>query len=140
MSDDDMGFVGWVSFLIFALACAAGFIALIMWGCPQYGVYNQRKTGESELARAQYNRQIAVLEASAKEESAKRLAAVDSIRAIGVANANKIIGNSLRENEEYLTWLWIEALKEGGNSIVYVPTEANIPLLEATRLLKGAHK
>jgi hypothetical protein len=124
-----------ISAIIVAVAVLlVALVVLGMWGCPKYRVYNQEQHGKAELARAQFNRQIAVLEATAKEESAKRFALADSIRATGVAAANKIIGHSLRENEEYLTWLWIEALKEGGNDVIYVPTEANLPILEAGRL------
>jgi len=41
---------------------AAGVLVVIgcMWGCPQYQVYEQKLTGEAELARATYNRQVKV--------------------------------------------------------------------------------
>lgn len=52
----------------------------------------------------------------------------DSIKAIGVAEANKIIGNSLRANEAYLKYLWVTSIDN--NDKIYIPTEANIPILE----------
>ena len=54
----------------------------------------------------------------------------DSIRAIGVARANEIIGESLKGNKDYLQFLWIDQLDKGGQK-VYIPTEAGLPILEA---------
>lgn len=110
--------------------------AVGMVGCPEYEVYNQRLLGEAELARAQQNRQIAVNEAQAKMDSAKLLAQAEVERARGVAQANAIIGDSLRGNESYLRYLWITevgATKDSDKTVVYVPTEANLPILEANR-------
>ena len=110
--------------------------AVVMVGCPQYAVYEQRLTGEAELARAQQNRQIAVNEAQAKMDAAKLLASAEVERAKGVAQANAIIGDSLKGNESYLRYLWITevgATKDSDKTVVYVPTEANLPILEAAR-------
>jgi hypothetical protein len=59
------------------------------------------------------------------------------MRAEGVAKANKIIGDSLKENEAYLRYLWISEMKETKDQIIYIPTEANLPILEAGRGLRG---
>jgi len=109
-------------------------IAVGMYGCPQYEVYQQRLSGEAELARAYYSRQVAVREANAKKDSATLLADAEVARARGVAQANQIIGESLRGNEAYLRYLWINGLEQNKNAVIYVPTEANLPLLEASRL------
>lgn len=112
-----------------------GIICLGMWGCPQYQVYEQKMTGEAELARATFNRQVKVREAEAVKEASTMLAQAEVERAKGVAQANKIIGDSLKGHEEYLRWLYIEGLKENKNSsIVYIPTEAGLPILEAGRI------
>lgn len=104
-----------------------------MWGCPQYGVWEQKLAGEAELNRATYNRQIAVQEANAKLEAAKSLAQADIVRAEGAAKANVILGNSLKGNEDYLRYLWIQNLEntKNGPTVIYVPTEAGLPILEA---------
>jgi len=110
-------------------------VFLGMWGCPQYEVWQKGKLGEAELSRAVQNRKIVVQEAEAKKESAKLHAESEVIRAEGVAKANKIIGESLHNNEEYLRYLWIIDVA-GANvdkTIVYVPTETNLPILEAGR-------
>jgi hypothetical protein len=103
-----------------------------LYGCPRYTVYQQRLTGEAELARATYNRQVAVQEAEAKKAAAKDLADAEVIRAEGVAKANQIIGDSLRNNEAYLRYLWItDVTNNKAPTVIYVPTEAGLPILEA---------
>ena len=102
-----------------------------MYGAPKYGVYSQQLEGEAELAKANYSKQIAVQEARAKMESAKLLADAEVIRATGVAKANQIIGSSLKDNEDYLRYLFVNNLEHTQNQIIYVPTEANMPILEA---------
>jgi regulator of protease activity HflC (stomatin/prohibitin superfamily) len=116
-----------------------GLIALIaagMYGCPHYEVYQQSLTGKAALGRAMQDRQIAVQEAQAKMESATLLAQAEIARAKGVAGANAIIAESLKGNETYLRYLWITevaAVGKEGKTVVYVPTEANLPILEAMR-------
>jgi len=111
-------------------------IALGMWGCPQYGVWTAELDGKGELKKAEWNKRAAIEEALALKESAKYLAEAEEIRAVGVAKANKIIGTSLQHNEAYLRYLWIMGLHDGNSEIIYIPTEANLPILEAQRLKK----
>ena len=113
---------------------AAGIILLIsaiIYGYPQYKVWQQRLAGQAELARPEQNRKIAIQEAEAKKESARALAEAEIIRAEGVAKANSIIGESLRGNEGYLRYLWIQTLNDNPQNVIYVPTEAGLPILEA---------
>lgn len=101
-----------------------------MYGMPMYNVYEQRLHGEAELAKANFSKQVAVQEAHAKMESAKMLADAEVMRAEGVAKANKIIGDSLTNNEAYLRYLFVNNLEHTQNQVIYVPTEANLPILE----------
>lgn len=101
------------------------------WGCPRYHVWQQGLVGQAELKRAEQNRQIKIQEAEALKDSASHLAEAEKIRAQGVADANKIIGESLQQNEAYLRYLWIQGLHDGSSEVIYIPTEANLPLLEA---------
>ena len=98
---------------------------------PLVKVYQERKRGEAELARADSNRKIKIREAEAEEQSAKALANAEIIRAQGVAEANKIIGDSLKGNEAYLRYLWVQGLQTNQMQTIYVPTEAGLPILEA---------
>lgn len=106
-------------------------IAAVIFGYPHYKVWQQRLVGQAELARAEQNRKIAIQEAEAKKESARALAEAEVIRAEGVAKANSIIGESLRGNESYLRYLWIQTLNDNPQNVIYVPTEAGLPILEA---------
>ena len=112
-----------------------GVVTLFMVGCPQYNVYRQRKDGEGQLAHATSSREIAVAEAKAKMESASLLAQADTIRAHGVAKSNQIIGQSLKNNKEYLQWLWIDNIEKANT--IYIPTETNMPIMEAGRKFKN---
>ena len=109
-------------------------------GCPRYNVWEQGLAGQAALRRAEQDRQIAVQEAQAKKDSAQLLAEAEVIRARGVAASNEIIGDGLRGHEEYLRYLWIMSLEHvaaaSGSTVVYVPTEAGLPILEAQRLRK----
>lgn len=102
-----------------------------MYGCPQYNVYSSRLSGEAELAQAEYSKRIAVQTATAKRDSAHMEAEAEIIRAGGVAQANKIIGDSLKDNEAYLRYLFINGLENTKNQVFYIPTEAQLPILEA---------
>lgn len=107
--------------------------ALLLGGCPYYGVYTKQMAGRALLAEAESSRQVAVLEARAKLDSAKSLAQAEIERAKGVAEANRIIGDSLRNNEDYLRYLFVNNLETTKNQVIYIPTEANLPILEASR-------
>lgn len=137
MSDDDKDCLRSIFGIGVVGIAAITLVVLIIWGfcagASVYGVWSSRKDGEAELARAESNRQIKTLEAKAQMEGAKHLADAEIIRAKGVAEANRIIGDSLKGNESYLRYLWISGLQEGASQVIYIPTEANLPILEATR-------
>jgi regulator of protease activity HflC (stomatin/prohibitin superfamily) len=128
LSNREPSYVGWGVLGCVVLALTIG---LGSWGCPNYKVWQQGLEGEAELRRAEENRKIKIEEARATQESAALLAQAEVERAKGVAEANEIIGASLRENEAYLRYLWIVGLQDGSSEVIYIPTEANLPLLEA---------
>ena len=111
------------------LAMIAAFVVIIflffLFAWPQYKVWQQGMAGQAQLSKAQQSKQIAIETAKAELESAK-------LR----AEAIKVMGKAAQEYPEYRQQEFIgafgEALREGNiNQIVYVPTEANIPVLEA---------
>ena len=120
-----------------ALLTASGVLTFILVvagiaaGCPVYNVWQKEMSGKAQLAEAEGNRQIAIREAQAKMESARYESDSEIERARGVSEANKIIGDSLKGNEAYLRYLWIMGLQIEKNQVIYVPTEANLPILEA---------
>jgi regulator of protease activity HflC (stomatin/prohibitin superfamily) len=122
-----------ISLSLFIAIIVIGLISSVMIGCPKYEVYTQRMAGEALLAHAQSSKEVAVSEAKAKMEAATLLAQAEVERAKGVAQANKIIGDSLKNNEEYLRYLFVNNLESTKNQVIYIPTEANLPILEANR-------
>lgn len=103
-----------------------------------YRVYSAQQAGRAVLAEAQSSRQVKTLEAKAAKESAQSYADAEVIRAQGAAQANRIIANGLGGPAGYLEYLKIEAMKDSKNQIVYVPTEAGLPITEAGRLTPRA--
>lgn len=127
---------------IFSIGLAILFLLAVVVGgglgsCAAYNsirVWNAETAGEAELAQASSNRRIAVLEAQAQMDSAKLKADAEIARARGVAEANRIVANGLGGPEGYLRYLYINAMEKTQNQIIYVPTEAGLPILEANRL------
>lgn len=62
---------------------------------------------------------------------AKKDAEIEVARAEGVAKSNVIIANSL--SESYLRYQWIQGLQKNDLQVIYVPTETNLPIMEASR-------
>lgn len=119
----------WVGLLVIAVSVS------LLVGCPQYSVWQKGLAGKAELKQAEWNRQIAIKEAEAELQSAKLKAKSEVERARGVAEANRIIGDSLKDNDAYLRYLWIQGVHtDEHKTVVYVPTEAQLPILEAQRL------
>jgi hypothetical protein len=116
------------------LAIAGGVIVLILfagllWGLPNYKVYARELNGKAQLREAEWNKQIAIEEAAALKESAKLISEAEVIRAQGIADANEIIAGSI--TDEYIRYKFVEGLNDGNTEVIYVPTEANLPILEA---------
>lgn len=120
--------------ILISLVLLALLVPFAMWGVPQYRLYSERLAGEARLAEAQSSRRIAILEAEARRESAVALAEAEVLRADGAARANKILQNSLGGPEGYLRYLQIQALERANADLIYVPTEAGLPVTEASRL------
>ena len=121
---------GVATLVLGGLVVTALAVALFAGG-PVYNVWTQGMNGKAELQKAEYTRKVAVLEAQAKMDSASKLADAEVERAKGVAEANRIIGDSLKDNPRYLQYLYITGLQEGsekGNRTIYVPTEGGMPV------------
>lgn len=117
--------------ILLGLIVVVGLICIIAFWVvyPLYNVWSQGLAGKAQLREAEWNRQIAIQEAEAELESAALKKESDIIRAEGIAEANKIISESL--TPEYIKWKWVEGLHDGSSEVIYVPTEASLPILEA---------
>lgn len=85
------------------------------------------------IEQAKADNESATLQAEAQIKIAKAQAQSEIERARGVAEANRIIGESLQGNDEYLKYLMIQGLNEGKGERIYIPTEAGLPILEANK-------
>lgn len=128
-SDDFFGLL----FFITAVVAFIGIIAFFCWAWPSWAVWQQGMTGRAELARAEYNRRIAAYDAQASVQRAEGQASAEVARARGNAQANQIIAGGLGGPSGYLEYLYIQALRDHQGAVIYVPTEAGLPILEAGR-------
>lgn len=111
--------------IMIGLPIAVLIVLLLMFGLPIYSVWQQEYAGRATLAKAEQTRQVLIAQASAEREAAKAR-----------AEAIAIMGEAAKKYPEYRQQEFIgafaDALKEGKiNQIIYVPTEANIPIMEA---------
>ena len=114
-----------------------GLITMALLWQPLVGPWLQKQQGVAELIRAEQNRKIKTLEAQARLEAARHLAEAEIKKANGAAQAIVMMSESLGGTEGYLRWKYIEMLEETGldsNTVIYIPTEAGMPILEAGRV------
>ena len=105
-------------------------IILLFFGVPIYRVWSQEMAGKAEYAKAEQNRKIKIEEAKANLEAEKLNAQAEVERAKGAAEAIEIENGKLTPT--YIQYLWVR--QQSGNNIdkiIYIPTEASIPILEA---------
>lgn len=111
--------------------------ALILIGLPTYNVYSKQMAGKAAYEQAVQDRRIRVLEAQAALDSARLTAQAEIERARGTNEANRIMAQSLGGPDNYLRWSYIHMLEETagkqGREVIYIPTEAGMPILEAGR-------
>lgn len=127
MGKSDGGFIG-LAVLVVIIALILGGV---VWGYPQYKIYKQEMQGEANFKQAQYEKQIMILEANARMEAGK----LDNERQLNDANAtaraNEIVAGSL--DPMYINYLVANKLVDANTDVVYIPTEAGLPIMEAAR-------
>ena len=110
-------------------------IAAIMFGYPRYKVWQQEMDGKAEFAKAEQNRKIKIEEARANLEAEKLNAQAEIERAKGAAKAIEIENGSITPT--YIQYLWVRQQADlGDKTVFYIPTEGNLPILEAGRNAK----
>lgn len=123
----------WVIVLAVVLPIA---IFGVIWGVfirPRWNVWASQKQGEADLQQAHKEQQIQVSKAQGRVDAAKLNKEAAIVEAEAVAEQIGKIGATLTEHDLYLRWQWIKMMEERDGSTIYVPTEANLPILEATR-------
>ena len=117
--------------------CLAGLVVVILaiaFIRPWYNVWSQEMEGKAEFAKAEQNRKIKIAEAKANLEAEKLNAQAEVERAKGAAEAIRIENGSITPT--YIQYLWVRQQSDLGNkTVIYIPTETNLPLLESARLV-----
>src|SRR5690554_6279350 len=115
------------------VAIVLGAIAFLLWAFPTYRVWQQEMGGKAELRRAEWNRQVQIREAEANLESEKLNAQAEVERAKGAAEAIAIEAGTL--TDRYIQYLWVRNQNNlNDKTVIYIPTETNLPILEAGRI------
>jgi molybdopterin biosynthesis enzyme len=117
----------WIGLIVAAV------VVFLLWAGPVYSVWSARKQGEADLARARSEQQIQVAEAEGRLAAAEANKAAAIVEASAVAEQINRIGETLTKHDLYLRWQWIRMMEVREGETIYVPTEANLPILEATR-------
>lgn len=143
IEDVTKGMGGWSFMRKTTLVISVGILCILalgtlLWGLPRYKVYRLELEGKAKLKEAEWTKKIRIESAKAEKEAARLKAEAEVERAKGVAKANQIIGESLKNNEAYLRYLWIQGLQDGSSEVIYIPTEAGLPLLEAGKRKRAA--
>ena len=119
-----------VSVVILVLIVIVG----IAFGLPWYTVWQQEMAGKAEFAKAEQNRKIKIEEAKANLEAEKLNAQAEVERAKGAAEAIRIENGSITPT--YIQYLWVRQQSNlNDKTVIYVPTESNLPILESPRML-----
>ena len=118
--------------IILAVIGAVIVLASLFFIIPWYNVWQQEMSGKAEFAKAEQNRKIKIEEAKANLEEEKLNAQAEIERAKGAAEAIRIENGSLTPT--YIQYLWVRQQSNlNDKTVVYIPTEGNLPILEATR-------
>ena len=118
--------------IILAVVGAVVVLASLFFIIPWYNVWQQEMSGKAEFAKAEQNRKIKIEEAKANLEAEKLNAQAEIERAKGAAEAIRIENGSLTPT--YIQYLWVRQQSNlNDKTVVYIPTEGNLPILEATR-------
>ena len=120
-----------ILFVGIGVVVALGLILGMMLGLPHYNVWQKEMSGKAQLAEAEWNRQIMLKEAEMNLEAEKLNALAEIERAKGMAEAITIEGGNL--TSEYIQYMWVRQNVFNDKTVIYIPTEANLPIMEAIR-------
>ena len=132
----ELNLKSWVVLIVTALFLLCGGVGSCMYVAPKYNVWKQEMDGKAEFAKAEQNRKIKIEEAKANLEAEKLNAQAEIERAKGAAEAIRIENGSI--TPAYIQYLWVRQQNANtNNKIIYIPTEAGLPVLEAGRVANG---
>lgn len=118
---------------VFGAVALVGIVFGIVWGFNSIRIWTAETSGKAKLAEATFSKQVRFEEAKANLESQKLNAEAEVERAKGAAKAIEIESGKLTEN--YIRYLWVQQQDNlNDKTVIYIPTEAGLPTLEASRL------
>lgn len=124
-------------FITIAITLIAITLGLVI-GIPKYNVWRSsiaietaENNGKAELVQAEQNRMIQIEEAKANLEAQKLNSLAEVERAKGMAQAIEIENGKL--TGMYIHYLWVRNIDKMDGEKIYIPTEANMPILEASK-------
>ena len=122
--------------IVYGICTLLAFAAFSLWFFPVWHVWKSQKSGEADLAEATYEQKIQVAQADGRLSAALKNKQAAIIEAEAVAAQINTIGEGLQRHDLYLRWQWVKMMEESGayRETIYVPTEANLPILEAGRI------
>lgn len=122
-----------VKLVVKVIGGIVAFFVVMAFVRPWYNVWSQEMEGKAEFAKAEQNRKIKIEEARANLEAEKLNAQAEVERAKGAAEAIKIENGSITPT--YIQYLWVRQQSDlSDKTVIYIPTESNLPLLESTRM------
>ena len=115
-----------IAMVVFSVAT----IAVLMFVIPKWNVWRAGLQGEALKMKAEQTKQILVTQAQAELDAA-------GLRAQAIEKIGAMAQRYPEYRQQEFIGAFAEALHEGNiHQIIYVPTEAGIPIIEASRLAK----
>lgn len=110
-------------------------IVWVLFGYQHWKVWSAHQSGLADLTKAKNEQQIQIAKAQSRLDAAQLNKQAAVVEAEAVAAQIQSIGTQLQSHDLYLRWQWIKMMEDGnhGAKVIYVPTEANLPILEAMR-------
>jgi hypothetical protein len=116
------------------------FVVVVAWflvGYPFWAVWASKKSGQAQLSEANFAEQVAIAQARARLSAAEMNMQAEIVEADAISQSIATIGDALEKNPSYNRFQWIKMMEKGNNATIYVPTEANLPILEAGKAVKA---
>ena len=116
-----------ITYILLGIVFIVGGIFAILFASKHYQVWAVEQDGKAQLAKAEHTKKILIETAKAEKEAAQLQ-----------AEAIQILGKAAKDYPEYRNQMFIQAFGDAlqnGNieKIIYVPTEANIPLIKSIK-------
>ena len=135
LDDEQRMYRRWVIWIATAIIVViVVFIGIIFaWKAitPKLNLYKANTENQKVISQQRAQSDAAVYAAKSTVTQSKAMAEAEIERAKGAAAAQAIIADTL--TEPYLRYLYIQGLGTSEHEVIYLPTEAGLPILEAGR-------